>query len=228
MQKFLKDNIVLVLGISLPVALVIIFILASALPKFFVANPQYDFLFSDSQYSKLEFIVINQRIHFRVFPERPNNLAIRYLYRYIAATDKVQEVAFTLPNMPTQKTSTAPNNINTNIVVSVDPHNLPSAQQARDVSKVVSEIRGNEVVQPTTIPVVELANIKIDSSLIAPDGYAFTANSRPNNGGILLSASSSGKPGVMIAKSGRNVPILYNKPDNGYYHYPIFIGWIIP
>lgn len=228
MQKFLKDNIVLVLGISLPIALVVIFILASTLPKFFVANPQYDFLFSDSQYSKIEFIVINQKIHFRVLPERPNNLAIRHLYRYIAATGKVQEIAFTPPNMPTQKTSIAPNNINTNIVVSVDPHNLPSAEQVRDVSKVVSEISNNEVIQPTTIPIVDLAGVKIDSSLIAPDGCAFITNNRYNSGGILFSASYPEKPRVMIAKNGRNVPSLYNKPGNEYYHFPIFIGWIIP
>ena len=62
MQKFIKDNIILVLGISLPVILVVIFILSSVIPKFFVRDPQYDFLFSDSQYSQVEFVVIDQKV----------------------------------------------------------------------------------------------------------------------------------------------------------------------
>lgn len=227
MQKLLRDNVVLIIGISLPVMLVIVFMLASTLPKLFVANPQYDFLFSDSQYNKVQFVVINQKIHFQIFPERHNTENQR-LYCYVAATGKVQEIAFTPLNITSEKSSIVSNNINTNIVVSVDPHNLPSAEQARDVSKVVSEISSKEVIQSTTSPVMELAKVKIDNSRVAPDGYVFVDNGYGNGGGILFSAPSSDKSRVMISKSGRNIPILYNNSGNEYYRFPIFIGWIIP
>ncbi len=229
MKKIIKDNIVLVFGISLTVILVIIFILASTLPKYFVAKPQYDFIFSDSQRNNnYEFVVINQKIHFRFFPERFHNVAIQHLYRYVAATGKVQEIAFIPPNIPMQKSSKLPNSINANIVVSVDPKNLPSEEQARDTSKIISKISNDEAVQSNAIPVAELMGVEIDRSIIAPDGYKFIANNRSNRGGILFSAPSSIETETTIDKNGRKIPIIYNKHDNVYYHYPTFIGWIIP
>ncbi|MDP5021155.1 MAG: hypothetical protein NWP91_05440 [Rickettsiaceae bacterium] len=229
MKNFIKDNIVLIFGISLPIILVIIFILASTLPKYFVATPQYDFIFSDSQRNNnYEFVVINQKIHFRVFPARSHNATTQHLYRYVAATGKVQEITFIPPNMPTQKISKVPNSINANIIVSVDPQNLPSEEQARDTSKIISKISDGEAVQSNTIPVTELMGIEIDSSIIAPDGYKFVANNSFNHGGILFPAVSSKKNEITIDKNGRKIPIIYNNHGNVYYHDPIFIGWIIP
>ena len=210
MHKFLKDNIVLVVGISLPAILVIVFILSSALPKYFVPDPKYDFLFSDSQYSKIEFVVINQQVFLRVSSDQIGREVIPRLYRYFAATGRTEEMAITSLDMLQHKTSRVPSN--TNIVIS-------------DVSKVVSEIRGNN--QPIIIHVEELSNIKIDSSLISSDEYKFNDGNEYNSSGILLFTYSAGKNVPTISKNGKNIPIIYNNSGK-YYKRPIFIGWIIP
>ena len=46
----LKDNIALVAGISLPVLLVIVFWVATAIPKMTVADPQYDMIYTADYY----------------------------------------------------------------------------------------------------------------------------------------------------------------------------------
>jgi len=140
----------------------------------------------------------------------------------------VQEITFISPNIPTQKISKATNSINTNIVVSVDPRNLPSEEQAQDTSKIIAKINTDEAVQPNALPVAELMGVEIDSSIISPDGYKFNTNNRFNRGGVLFSAPSAKKPETTIDKNGRKVPIIYNRHANEYYYAPTFIGWIIP
>ena len=47
---FLKENIALVAGISLPVLLVIVFWIATAIPKMTVPDPQYDMIYAADYY----------------------------------------------------------------------------------------------------------------------------------------------------------------------------------
>lgn len=50
MNKLIRDNFVLFIGISLPILLVLVFWLSVTLPKFWVAPPQYDLLFATYDY----------------------------------------------------------------------------------------------------------------------------------------------------------------------------------
>ena len=50
MKKFIRENLVLVMGVSLPVLLVILFFLTSVLPKSLAEPPQHDLLFSVPRY----------------------------------------------------------------------------------------------------------------------------------------------------------------------------------
>lgn len=236
MKKFIKDNIVLTLGISLPLLLVALFILAGTLPKYWVADPQYDFLFSDGRYSYVEFQVQQQKLYMRIDPVRyQNNKSLPHLYRYVAATGKTEEIVFQAPDMSKYQTlegSANRNGINTNIVIAVDPTKLPSQEQAQDTSKIVSEINKSATnTSPIMIPVAEAAALNINTSPTSPDGYNFSNKGyNYNRGGLLFfgAGSSYRDHGSVISKSGRSIPIPYNGLPDSYYYPLNFIGWIIP
>lgn len=224
MWTFFKDNIVLTIGICLPLLLLILFVLAGTLPKYFVANPQYDFLFSDSAYNKqFSFVVIDQKLQVDISSFDPKQQKPT-LYRYFAKTGTVKEIFVTLPNITIEKPSKIANDINANIVVSVDPKNLPSTEQAQNVSKVVSEMRKQDE-KPSIIPIAELADIKLDSSVVSPDGYTFLNYGANSYNGILFSSRDNTRESI-ISKNGRKIQIPNTYTD--YYRQPIFLGWIIP
>lgn len=234
MYKFIKENIVLMLGISLPILLVAFFMIASSLPKYLVADPKYDLLFSDERYSYLEFQVQQQKLYMKVDPTRYQyQKSLPHLYRYSASTGKVEEITFQAPDMSKYQTpdGTTNRNINTNIVISVDPNNLPSKGQAKDTSEIVSEINKNNSTAPFIFPVTEVAGLKINTALFSPDGYVFSNYDYYYHGDGWLFFGAGGaykNPGPFIVKSGKNIPIPYSGSTNGY-SYPLnFIGWIMP
>ncbi len=235
MKKFIKENIVLTLGISLPLLLVVLFMVADALPKYWVADPQYDFFFSDSRYSYVEFQVQQQKLYIRVDPARyQNEKSLPHLYRYVAATGKIQEITFEAPDMSKYQTldgSANRNGINANIVIAVDPTKLPSQEQAQDTSKIVSEINKGNNTAPIMIPVAEAAALNINAAPAAPDGYQFSNGGYNYNGDGLLFfevGSSYRNHGPVISKSGKHIPISYNGSSDQYNSSSNFIGWIIP
>lgn len=238
MKKFIKDNIVLTLGISLPLVLVGLFMAASTLPKYLVADPQYDVFFSDGRYSYIEFQVQQQKLTMRVDPARyQNEKSLPHLYRYRAATGKTEEIIFRAPDMSKHQTleGNNKNNINTNIVINVDPTKLPSQEQAQDTSKIVSEINKNNSIAPFTVPVAETAELNINTTPSAPDGYQFSnADYGYSNHGLLFlgGGSSYRNRGPVLSKSGKNIPVLHhNLRDSQYgsfYGSSHFIGWVIP
>lgn len=208
---------------------------AGALPKYWVADPQYDFFFSDSRNSYVEFQVQNQKLYIKVDPVRyQNEKSLPHLYRYAAATGEIQEIAFQAPDMSKYQTlhgSANRNGINANIVIAVDPTKLPSQEQAQDTSRIVSEINKGSNTTPIMIPVSEVAALNINTALTAPDGYQFSNGGYNYNGGGLLFSgvgSSYRNQGPVISKSGKNLPISYNRSHDQYYSSLNFIGWIIP
>jgi hypothetical protein len=48
-KNFIKENFVLCVGISLPILLVVMFLLSNTLPRFFAAPPQYKLVLADYQ-----------------------------------------------------------------------------------------------------------------------------------------------------------------------------------
>lgn len=110
MLRFLKNNIVLAIGIVLPILLVIFFILASKLPRVFVDPPQYDFIFSSDHYSYHErlpvtvrFIVSDGKIRARIYKNHRNQYsAIPKLFRFEHATNSVREIFLELPGELTE------------------------------------------------------------------------------------------------------------------------------
>ncbi len=232
MHKFLKENIVLALGISLPLLLVALFVLAGTLPALFVDDPKHDFLFSDNNYGQLRLEVVNERLHLRLTPNQyaaPGDPPV--LYRYSAATGKTQKLSYKLPDMPKLPVQGINNvNVNTNINIPVDPTKPPTAEQARNAAKVVAEIQqNNPALQETLFPLPEFADLRLDSSNEAPDGYHFAyGNSGYYGGGFIWGFGGSYHHGkAALVKDGKKVPVGFSSSGTDYYRSPNFIGWVI-
>jgi hypothetical protein len=104
-KRFFRENLVLVLGISLPVLLVILFFLTSVLPKSLSTPPQYELLFSVTRYDyqavttpNFDFIVRDGVLMVRTGKSDSNNSSryTRKLLAYDARTESVREIAYDL------------------------------------------------------------------------------------------------------------------------------------
>lgn len=232
-MKFLKDNIVLALGISLPLLLVALFVLAGTLPALFVDDPKHDFLFADNHYGQLRFEVVNEKLHLRLIPNQyaaaPQEQPL--LYRYSAATGKVQRLSYKLPDMPKLPVQGINNvNVNTNINIPVDPTKPPTAEQARNAAKVVAEIQqNNPALQTTLFPLPEFDALRLDTSAEAPDGYHFAyGSSGYYGGGFLFGIGGSYREGrAALVKDGKKVQLHFSGSGRDYYRSPAFVGWVI-
>src|SRR5262245_11769518 len=107
--KFVRDNLVLVIGVTLPVLLMAGFLLASALPGRLSDPPKYDLLFwSYECWSAVrlpisrEFVVKDGVLVAQYTPvAKANGIATnstwQKLFRYEAANTTVRELTLTLP-----------------------------------------------------------------------------------------------------------------------------------
>jgi hypothetical protein len=108
MSKWIRDNLVLVSGIVLPVLLVIGFFILNSVPKMLADPPGYDFLLVAYRYDYqnprdyyLSFEVRDDKLSGVVAPKGPdNNYSSRQfarIYRYRAADNRFEEIVFDLP-----------------------------------------------------------------------------------------------------------------------------------
>jgi hypothetical protein len=107
--KFIKDNLVLVSGVVLPVLLVAGFLLLSHLPRAMAEPPKFDFLLVAWRYDHqqprlyaLDFMVRDSKLHGLVKPANDSvpiyNRQFASLYRYHAAQNRFREIDFELPD----------------------------------------------------------------------------------------------------------------------------------
>ncbi|NOS95053.1 MAG: hypothetical protein HOP26_01355, partial [Methylotenera sp.] len=73
MKNFIKENLVLVIGLTLPLLLIVLFFVATVIPKVMGTPPQYEMLFTTNHYDYqnpadylLEFAVKNQQLTIKV------------------------------------------------------------------------------------------------------------------------------------------------------------------
>jgi hypothetical protein len=233
MKQFIKENLVLVLGISLPLVLVVLFMLASILPAYFVEAPRYDVLFSDGRYSYVTFEVQQQKLHMKIDPAvYQHEKSLPRLYRYVVAQNKVEEIPYQAPDMSAYASlgeTQSGNDISANIVINVDPTKPPTDAQAKDTSAVVSQMKKEVSTTPFSLPVAEAAPLTLNTSVNAPDGYQFLGTRYDYHGGALFWGGGSYRnQSPALSKSGRNVPIVYNPQQGAYAGSATFIGWVMP
>lgn len=108
MAKWIKENLVLVSGIVLPVLLVAGFFVLNNLPRVLLDPPKHDFLLVGYHYEYrhqndyyLSFEVRNGKLTGQAIPRNENgpyfNRQVAAIFRYRAATNTFEEIAFELP-----------------------------------------------------------------------------------------------------------------------------------
>ncbi|HET6565838.1 MAG TPA: hypothetical protein VFG52_10535 [Xanthomonadales bacterium] len=109
MSKWIRENLVLVSGIVLPVLLVIGFFILNSIPRVLAEPPEYDFLLVAYHYDYqnprdyyLSFEVRDGKLIGLAAPkesdERYSNRHQARIYRYLAASNQFEEIVFDLPD----------------------------------------------------------------------------------------------------------------------------------
>lgn len=103
MKNFIKENIVLVVGLAFPLLLILVFMASTVIPKAMSVPPQYEMLFTTRVYDYqnttdywLDYAVRNQQLVIKVTQRDGKNLNhdLKRLMAYDAKTDTVREITF--------------------------------------------------------------------------------------------------------------------------------------
>ena len=101
MKNFIKENLVLVIGLVLPLLLIVLFFVATVIPKSLGTPPQYEMLFTTTKYDYqnkpeyiLDFNVKNQQLMVKAkkYDEKNYNNMSRLLMVYDGKTETVREI----------------------------------------------------------------------------------------------------------------------------------------
>ena len=197
-KQFLKDNFVLVVGLTLPVLLMAGFIVASSVPRSLSNPPQYDFVFAAPDYpADARSIPVAVRMvvkdgvlkaQYTKVVAPPGvylNNSWKKLYRYEAKTQKVRELPFGFPT---------------------------------DIEKI--EGTREETVEATK-------GLKLDTSLQSPDGYELSYGDRGHQGlltDIFWGSDYSNEPRLKKGSASVRLTIGDGRP---YLYGPVeFVGWV--
>lgn len=102
MKNFIKENLVLIIGLTLPVLLIILFFAASVIPKSMGTPPQYEMLFTVQQYTnqskpefEIDFSVKNKQLVIKTqkIDDKNNNYNTKKLMAYNGKTETTREIA---------------------------------------------------------------------------------------------------------------------------------------
>ena len=200
MTKFLKDNFVLVVGLTLPILLMVGFIVFSTLPRSLSNPPQHDLIFAVPDYSvssnalpvTVILIVKDGELkaqYTRVAPAPGGGYygtGWKKLYRYQAGPQTVRELPFGVP---------------------------------QDVASIAST-------REDTVDATK--DLKLDSTLRAPDGYEL--DYAPSSGRGLLTdifwSSSSSEP--RLRKGASSVRLRTGDSRTTFYTGNVeLLGWVV-
>lgn len=100
MRQFLKENLMLMLGILLPLLLILAFYLAALLPKLLIQPPRYDLLYMTSPYPHdgLNIKILQGKIQLWISPQlRKGALPMPHLFLFEAKTQSSREIPLSIP-----------------------------------------------------------------------------------------------------------------------------------
>ncbi len=198
MKSFFKNNPTIAFGLGLPLALVVIFLLASGLPALLVSAPQYEVLYTSEYYDNQNGIQINVIGNEVQVVYQGNGYVSRKpkIWRYSPQTGAVKEVAYLLPDSLTSNSRSS----NSNEVIET-------------VAIEVPDLRGLNVDSSSIAPdgyEFRAGNTRYSRNLFGELFY-----------------SSRYRYEAVLSKNGRNVP-LPNATGQYYSGGAQFIGWILP
>lgn len=198
-KNFFKENFVLIVGLTLPVLLMIGFMVASSLPQTLADPPQYDLVFSVNDYRggsgsipvTVQFVVkdgVLKAQYTKVLPHPHGYYSNNWkkLYLFDAKTQKVRELTFGLPS---------------------------------DMEKI--EGMREETVEATK-------DLRLDTTLKSPDGYELSYDGYSRSGLVTEVFWGGGRSNeVRIRKGSTSLPLSAVDNRSYFYHGNVeFIGWV--
>lgn len=201
MKNFFRDNPTIAFGLGLPIMLVLLFLAISGIPVLLVAPAQHDVLYAT-----------NYNYH----NNAQNTLQIAVV------GDRVQ-VNYVGSNQPYQNPRLWRFNPKTGAVKEIALFLPPGL--APNTGRPVETTTAPTV---TPIEVPDLAGLKVDSSSLAPDGYAFSSGTDGYSGRVFagLFYSSRYQAQAELVKNGRSIRLP--NTDGAYYGNTVrFIGWVV-
>ena len=103
MLKHIRQNPMIAAGILLPLIIVVFFLLATAIPRWLVAPPEYDFVFTVPEHNpsrrdvELTIDVVDNRLRARLFKKNDYYRGIARLYVFEHETQDVREISINIP-----------------------------------------------------------------------------------------------------------------------------------
>ena len=201
-RGFLRDNAVLVAAFVLPAVVAMLFILATAIPKWTVPLPQHDLLVRAEQYESpppdmsVEYMVRDERLEAVVKPVvKPDNPNVGTTYP--------QRWKLLLFDHTTRELREIPVNL---------PRDVPAGETR-------------------TVPVEALAGRRLLANEVAPDGYRVVSlNTYGSGGGIvneLFGMNRRYRRGIAIGNNGRTIELELPAPYRESYGSIFTIGWTV-
>ncbi|MGI9271732.1 MAG: hypothetical protein ACR2QT_08160 [Woeseiaceae bacterium] len=199
MKKFLQENPTIAFGVGVPLLLVVIFLVVSGLPQLLVAKPQYDLLYATGIHSY------------------PNVIQIAVVEQKVQVIYQGESYGDQRPRLWRYNAKSG----GVQEIAIILPPNPDRSRKATDAAPQTPET--------TVIDVPDLANLIVDSSSIAPDGYEFRGAdnrySRNIFGGLFYSRRYYDE--AELTKNGRSIR-LPNSTGAYYSRNTQFVGWILP
>lgn len=203
MKQMFKDNPMLVFGIGLPLVLVVVFAVASALTRATETPPAYDVIYTTgytpNSHGSITMQVVDKHLVVNVIEEACYYSTPR-LFRYRAKENVTEEIKI----------------------------NLPPEIVLRNTSNCVPNNKG----KITAVEIPELKDVLLDASAKSPDGYEFFNNQYRSGEPILLTGIFFGGYGRHnnysdgVLRKGNYDFRLPQKSD--YYMSSTFLGWVKP
>lgn len=203
MKKFIRDNPTIAFGLGLPLLLVAVFLAISGIPALLVAPPQYEVLYAT---------------HYNFYNNAHNAIQIavvgdRVQVSYVGNTQPYQTPRLWRFNPKTGAVR--------EITLPLPPGLAPNSGRPVEAEKTPS-------VTPIDVP--DLAELKVDSSSLAPDGYTFRSSADSYGGNVfdgLFFGSSRYQIQAELIKDGRSIRLP--NTDGAHYGNTVrFVGWVLP
>lgn len=200
MKSFLRDNPTIAFGLGLPLLLVVAFLLISGIPALLVDPPQHDVLYA-TEYADNNYV---NGVKISVV-----NQKAQVIYQGSLAGYQNTRLWRYSPKTGAVK----------EIGIMLPPGLAPPGQ---------SPVTPEAAAKITLIDIPDLAELTIDSSSIAPDGYEFSTEANVYSGDVFtgLFYSSRYRNEAVLTKKGRSILL----PNAGNIHYgnnTHFIGWVV-
>jgi hypothetical protein len=198
MKSFLRDNPTIAFGLGLPLLLVVVFLLISGIPALLVAPPQYDVLYATEYYNY------------------PSGVQISVVNQKAQVIYQGNSIGNQRPRLWRYSPKTGA----VKEIGFILPPGLAPPGQSPATPEATAKI--------TPIDVPDLAELTIDSSSIAPDGYEFSAGTNGSSGDVFtgLFYSSRYRNEAVLTKKGRSIR-LPNAGNMYYSNYTHFVGWVV-